>query len=81
MDFVGLIETLLNKRSLRETQKVRPCSIVIVANETKELIKRRINSLETLWEYDLKELIRSIHTSNSNKKDFIDLCHLWTRQS
>jgi len=48
LDFVGLIGTLLNKRSLREAQKLRPSFIVIVANETKELIKRRINSLETL---------------------------------
>ena len=67
--FVGLVGSSLVTRKVREANKQKsPVPTSSVANETKELIKNKIDILDLLDDKDLEDLIKLIRMIKSEKK-------------
>lgn len=66
---MGLVGTLLVTKRLRTNMHRQSSSPSTLADESKELIRNRINTLESLDEKDLEDLIKLIRMINSHKQD------------
>jgi voltage-gated potassium channel len=62
--FVGLLSSVLVSRRLKKSQS----TTTTVVNDTKTLIKNRIDGVENLSDEDLEDLITVIRSLNSRKK-------------